>query len=187
MAGPRRTFPSPFDLRVCRGSAQGIWYMLSLAAIETDANVTVGLIAREKVRIWTRLVSLVTMALCVGHSLLNTWGLFNWDSNRTATLAADETRLHTPVQKQGLPDWQITVYDLCNSARLKYSRKCWCLRLGSMRSCTHVMMISRWFNTDLSLKYKPVWNQLIQESSWARNWLIMIHSNFISHAEHLQD
>ncbi len=81
--------------------------------IETDANVTVGLIAREKVMIWTRLVSLVTMVLCVGHSLLNTWGLFNWDSNRTATLAADETRLHTPVQKQGLPDLQITEFMIC--------------------------------------------------------------------------
>lgn len=45
--------------------------------IESDANVTVGLIAREKVSIWTRLVSLLTMALCVGHSLQNTWGLFN--------------------------------------------------------------------------------------------------------------
>ncbi len=45
-------------------------------------------------------------------------------------------------------------------------------------------------NTDLSLKYKRVWNQLIQESSWPRNWLIMIHSfesNFTSHAECLQD
>lgn len=60
--------------------------------IESDANVTVGLIAREKVRIWMCLVSLVTMALCVGHYLLNTWGLFNWDSNRTGTLVSDETR-----------------------------------------------------------------------------------------------
>lgn len=76
--------------------------------IESDANVTVGLIAREKVRIWTCLVSLVTMALCVGHSLLNTRGLFNWDSNGTGTLVSDETRLHTPVQKQG----HITVFVL---------------------------------------------------------------------------
>lgn len=60
--------------------------------IESDANVTVGLIAREKVRIWTCLVSLLTMALCVGQSLLNTWGLFNGDSHRTAALPSDAHR-----------------------------------------------------------------------------------------------
>lgn len=87
--------------------------------IESDANVTVGLIAREKVRIWTCLVSLVTMALCVGHSLLNTWGLFNWDSNRTAMLPSDKTRLHTHTSAKtrttGLAD--DSFYYLCNSAR----------------------------------------------------------------------
>lgn len=55
VAASRRVFPSPFGLWVCCGSAKGIWYMHAAISgrspIESDANVTVGLIAREKVRI----------------------------------------------------------------------------------------------------------------------------------------